>query len=342
MGRVDEASLRSPLEEINRAGDKAALLTRQLLAFSRKQMLQPEVLDLDVLLTDVSRMLRRLIGEDIKLVTIFNSGLGQIKADPGQVEQILMNLVANARDAMPQGGELRIETKNEEVDEQNVSQGVAVQPGSYVVLSVRDTGVGMNEEVQKRIFEPFFTTKELGKGTGLGLSTVYGIVKQSDGYIFANSEVGKGTTFRVYFRRIDDAVICEDQAPTVETFLEGSETILLVEDEDMVRNLVRQVLQDRGYMVLDARGGEKAAEMCDQHEGEIHILVTDVVMPQMSGRELAERLHASCPEMKVLFMSGYTDDTVLQHGVVESEVNFIQKPFSPDDLVCKVREVLDA
>ncbi|MGB7623609.1 MAG: PAS domain S-box protein [Terriglobia bacterium] len=334
--------LRRHAEEIKKASDRAASLTQQLLAFSRKQVLQPKLLDLNAVVADMDRMLRRLIGEDIELVTLRAEHLGKTKVDPGQVAQVLMNLAVNARDAMPKGGKLTIETSNEDIDEAYASRNAGMHVGSYVVLGVRDTGTGMDSEIQKHLFEPFFTTKEMGKGTGLGLSTVYGIVKQSGGYIWVNSEVGSGTTFKVYLPRHEEVGKPLQISPEQTTPMHGSETILVVEDEDGVRDLVRDILEMNGYTVLEASAGEEALERCRQHPETIHLILTDVVMPQMSGRELAERLVPMKPGIKVLYMSGYTDDTVLHHGALEADMVFLQKPFTPEALARRVREVLDA
>jgi two-component system cell cycle sensor histidine kinase/response regulator CckA len=340
-GLDKDTPLYSNLEEIKKAGESAATLTRQLLAFSRKQVLQPKVLQLNVIVNDVNKMLQRLIGEDIDLLTVLEPSLGQIKADPGQIEQVILNLAVNARDAMPQGGRLSIETTNVYLDEQYARRHTAIQPGHYVMLAVSDTGCGIDAEIQVRMFEPFFTTKEHGKGTGLGLSTVYGIVKQSDGNIWVYSEVGKGTTFKVYLPRVDEGAQEYKRSAETEKALQGTETILLAEDEDIVRKLARQVLEMYGYQVLEAANGDAALLICERYTEPIHLLITDVVMPEMSGRELAERWSQLCPEMRVLFMSGYTDDAIVHQGVLDAGANFIQKPFSPDALAGKVREVLD-
>jgi PAS domain S-box-containing protein len=335
-----EDPLRRNLEEIRKAGDRAAALTRQLLAFSRKQVLQPKVFNLNSVVSDLERMLRRLIGEDKELRTVLESKLGSIKADPGQIEQIIMNLVVNARDALLQGGKLTIETKNVYLDNDYTKHHIAVVPGPFVMLAVSDTGIGMDEQTKARIFEPFFTTKLAGKGTGLGLSTVYGIVKQSGGNIWVYSEAGRGTTFKVYLPRVDEgAQEYKRNAETVED-LQGTGTILLAEDEEMVRTLARQVLEMYGYQVLEAANGGAALLICERHKEGIHLLVTDVVMPEMSGPELADRLAQLRPKMKVLFMSGYTDDTIVHQGVLDEGTPFIQKPFAPDDLARKVKEVL--
>ncbi|TAJ08464.1 MAG: PAS domain S-box protein [Nitrospirae bacterium] len=332
---------RNKAVEIKRAGDRAAALTRQLLAFSRKQVLAARVLDLNELMAGMNGMLRRVIGEDIDLVTVSGASLGSIKADPGQIEQVILNLAVNARDAMPQGGRLTIETANVDVDAALLGQSSYVQPGSYVLLAVRDTGCGMDPHTQANMFEPFFTTKERGKGTGLGLATVYGIVKQSGGHILVSSEVGLGTTVKVYLPRVYQAVAAAESVSAADRPVNGSETVLLVEDEESIRKLLGRELRDRGYQVLEAGEGQEAVELCRRHEGAIHLLLTDVVMPRISGRELAERLASMRPDMRVLYMSGYTDDTVVRHGVQESATAFVQKPFTSIQLLRKVRDVLD-
>ena len=330
------------LEAIKESGERAASLTRQLLAFSRKQILQPKVLDLNQVIFETNKMLRRLIGEDIDLLIGLAPTLGKVKADPNQVEQVLMNLSINARDAMPRGGKLTIETDNVYLDEKYASRHVSVRPGQYVMLAVSDTGCGMDAETQKHIFEPFFTTKEVGKGTGLGLATVYGIVKQSGGHIWVYSEVGRGTTFKVYLPRVDQSA--EELAPkTDDTQLQiGNETVLLVEDEELVREMAKEILQESGYQVLEASHGDEALLVACQHLGPIHLMLSDVVMPRMSGRELAERLTPLREEMKVLYMSGYTDDAIVHHGVLDEGTAFIEKPFTPQALTQKVREILGA
>jgi PAS domain S-box-containing protein len=337
----NDDSTRHRIEEIHRAAQRAASLTRQLLAFSRKQVLQPKVLDLNSIVADMDQMLRRLIGEDVDLMTMLEPRLGRVKADPGQIEQVLMNLAVNARDAMPQGGHLTIETKNVYLDKTYAQSHVSVQTGRYVMLAVSDTGMGMDAETKDHIFEPFFTTKEKGKGTGLGLSTIYGIVKQSGGNIWVYSEPGHGTTFKVYLPMVEDVVSTEPNmiAPDV---ARGTETILMVEDETTLRELIHQVLEEEGYTMLVTSNGREALSICEQHEGKIDLLITDVVMPEISGRELAERITHDCPKMKVLFMSGYTDDAIIRHGVLEEGAFFLQKPFTPDDLARKVRTVLEA
>src|SRR6185503_13123709 len=281
--------LRRNLEEIKKASTRAGSLTRQLLAFSRKQMLQAKVIDLNAIVTDMDRMLRRLIGEDIDLVTFLEPSSCRIKADPGQIEQVILNLAVNARDAMPRGGKLTVETGRVYLDETYARAHVAVKSGHYIMLAVSDTGIGMDAETQERVFEPFFTTKEVGKGTGLGLSTVYGIVKQSGGSIWVYSESGKGSTFKVYLPIVTESIDVEQKSGNAE-FYRGKETILLVEDEEMVRNLSREILEMNGYRVVTASDGEQAARLCESIDEEIHLMVTDVVMPQMSGRELSERV----------------------------------------------------
>jgi two-component system, cell cycle sensor histidine kinase and response regulator CckA len=338
--RADDP-LRSEVEQVKEAGVRASLLTRQLLAFSRKQVLQPRVLDLNAILTNMDRMLQRLIGEDIGLVTVPEPGLWRVHADPGQIEQVIMNLAVNARDAMPQGGKLTIETANVQLDDAYAREHVFVKPGPYVMLAVSDTGCGMDAETQAHIFEPFFTTKEPGKGTGLGLSTVYGIVKQSEGYVWVYSEVGRGTAFKIYLPRVEAVAEAVEPSREAARTVRGSETILLVEDDNPVRKLIHSTLHAYGYTVLEAHHGKHAIQVCEQHAGPIHLMVTDVVMPEMRGRELAERLKPSHPTMKVLFMSGYTDRGIVHHGELVQGTAFLQKPFTPDALARKVREVLD-
>lgn len=335
-----DSPLRPRIEEIKKAGERAARLTQQLLAFSRKQILQPKVLDLNSIVTEMTKMLQRLIGEDIVLQTALDKSLGQVRVDSGQVEQVLLNLVVNARDAMPQGGHLIIETSNVFLDWTHAKSHAMIQPAHYVMLSVSDSGYGMDAETQARIFEPFFTTKEPTKGTGLGLSTVYGIVKQSEGSIWVYSEVGKGTTFKVYLPRIDE-VKTDTCAEALKSAREGHETILLVEDEDVVRALVKEILEAYGYTIIVASNGQEALRISNEFVGHIPLTITDVVMPNMSGRELAERITISRPETTVLYMSGFTDDAIFRHGLIDHEMFFIQKPFSPDSLALKVRELLD-
>ena len=333
---------RKNVEHIKKAAWRAATLTRQLLAFSRRQVQHLKVLDLNAVVTNFEAMLQPLIGEDIHLETVLQPGLGLIKADPGQIEQIILNLIVNARDAMPEGGNLTIETANVELDEAYAHRHVSVRPGPYVMLAFSDTGCGMDEETQARIFEPFFTTKEHGKGTGLGLATVYGIVKQSGGNIWVYSELGKGTTFKIYLPQVEGIAEGSEPAHPGSSILRGSETILLVEDEDMVRSLAQEILEAHGYAVSEACDSTEALRICHMHSGSIHLLVTDVVMPGMSGRELAARLGTIHPETKVLYMSGYTDDAVVRHGVLNAGLVFLQKPFSANTFLRKVREVLDS
>jgi signal transduction histidine kinase/ActR/RegA family two-component response regulator len=328
------------IEEIKKASDRASALTRQLLAFSRKQILQPKVLDLNIVVTDLEKMVRRLVGEDIDLLTITSPVLGKVKADPGQIEQVLLNLIVNARDAMPEGGKLTIETRNVALSE-DYAQRHAAQPGPYVMLAVSDTGRGMDAAIQPRIFEPFFTTKGSGKGTGLGLATVYGIVKQSGGNIWVYSEVGRGSTFKVFLPRVDEAVEGEEEVIS-RSVPQGTEMILLVEDEDQVRAILKHILEGQGYHVLSASNGEEAFSISQDLERDIKLMITDVVMPQMSGRELAERVLAVRPNLPVLFMSGYTDDAIVRHGLLDEKLNFLQKPFDLAGVARKVREVLDS
>src|ERR1043165_4870296 len=332
--------VRHKVEEIHRAAQRAGALTQQLLAFSRKQVMQPKVFDLNSIVAELDRMLRRLIGEDIDLVTILEPRLGRVKADPGQLEQVLMNLVINSRDAMPEGGKLTIETKNVYLDSAYSQTHLSVRPGHYVMLAVSDTGVGMEPEIQEHIFEPFFTTKEKGKGTGLGLSTIYGIVKQSGGHLWVYSEVGHGTTFKIYLPLINEESSTEATGAPAQ-IAKGSETILMVEDEAALRELIREILEQDGYKVLVAHDGRDALSTSAQYQGAIDLLITDVVMPEVSGREVAERLTRDYAQVKVLFMAGYTDDAVVRHGVLEEGAHFLQKPFTPDALLRKVREILD-
>jgi two-component system, cell cycle sensor histidine kinase and response regulator CckA len=336
-----DAPQQTHLQEILKAGERAAELTRQLLAFSRQQPLAPVVLDLSKVVQGVEKMLRRLIGENIDLRTVLEEKLFTVLADPAQMEQVLLNLAVNARDAMPEGGSLTIETSNVPLDELYAVEHPLVTPGDYVLVAVTDTGVGMNAETQARIFEPFFTTKEQGKGTGLGLATVYGIVKQSGGFIWLYSEPGKGSTFKIYLPRAVGGGRPAAAQPGPAEILQGTETILLVEDDAGVRELAGRILLAGGYKLLKAAHPEEAVRLFDQHPGPIHLLLTDVVMPGTNGRELASRLVSKRPEMKVLFMSGYTKGSVVHQGVLELGAHLLQKPFSPEQLLRKVRGALN-
>ena len=330
-----------PMREICKAADRAAGLTRQLLAFGRKQILSPVVLDLNSLLTEIEKMLQRLIGADIEFAAVLQPGLGTVKVDPGQIEQLIMNLVVNARDAMPTGGHLTIRTSDVVLSETQVRQHSDLPPGPYVLVAVSDSGIGMSDATKERIFEPFFTTKEIGKGTGLGLATVFGITKQSGGFIEVESVLGSGSTFRIFFPQIREEAQSKKTASAQIKMPRGGETILLVEDEDSLRELARVVLESSGYKVLSTRDGAEAMKVCRDHEDAIQLLFTDVVMPKMSGRQLADLLAAARPDMKVLYMSGYTDDTIVRHGIEDAATNFLFKPFTPVTLAQKVREVLD-
>jgi PAS domain S-box-containing protein len=332
--------VRTQIDEIVRATKQAAALTTQLLAFSRKQVLMPRVINPNDLVRDVENIIARLLGEDIQLKTFLQSEAGNIKADPGQIQQVLMNLVINARDAMPEGGKLTIETSNRVLDDTYIREHPGATTGEYVRIDVSDTGHGMVREVLAHIFEPFFTTKEQGKGTGLGLSTAYGIVKQSDGYIFCYSEPGKGTTFTIYFPRTAEAF--ESTIASIEktSTIQGSETILLAEDDESVRRYIRTVLKNNGYTVIEASGGREALTAMESRNCEVALLVTDVVMPQMSGKELAQKLLRVCPRVKVLFVSGYTGNTIVDHGMLDSGIDFIQKPFDSRAFLAKIREIL--
>jgi two-component system, cell cycle sensor histidine kinase and response regulator CckA len=332
---------REPAQEIRNAAERAALLTRQLLAFSRKQVVEAQVLDLNGVVAGMEKMLKRLIGEDVELTAVPAPGLASVKADPGQVEQVILNLAVNARDAMPQGGKITIETANVDLDEGYGQSHAEVVPGRYVLLAVSDTGCGMTEEVKAHVFEPFFTTKEVGKGTGLGLATVFGIVKQSGGHIRVYSEAGHGTTIKIYLPSVAGAVPAVQSIVEPEPARSGGQTILLVEDEKAVRAMTGLALRSKGYTLLEAANGEEAVRLGEQHTGPIHLLMSDVVMPRMGGRQLAERLTSQHPEMRVLFVSGYTDDAVVRHGVLRAEVAFLQKPFTMDALHRKVQKILD-
>lgn len=340
-GIPKENPLREDIQEITNAVKRAANLISQLLAFSRRQTMEMEVINLNPLLQNLEKMLRRVIGEDVELVTTLPDDLGRVKADPGQIEQILLNLTVNARDAMPSGGKLTIETANVTLKENNRQNHMVLTPGHYVMISITDTGLGMTQEVKERIFEPFFTTKEIGKGTGLGLSMVYGIVKQSGGHIGVDSEPGKGATFRIYLPRVDEPVVEVDEKEIGGPPL-GNETILVVEDEEEVRKLVARSLKKQGYKVLEASQGKEVFSLCEEQGGPIHLMVTDVVMPEMTGVELAKHIKQVYPEIKVLYMSGYTSDRVaVDCENVEKGIEFIQKPFTVYKLARKIREVLD-
>jgi two-component system cell cycle sensor histidine kinase/response regulator CckA len=327
--------------EIHNAGTSAKDFTRHLLAFGRRQVLQPVFLDLNAILNHLHPMLSRLIGDDVEVVSVLCSDLGTIKVDPTQIEQVLMNLAVNARDAMPEGGKITIETANVEIDETYARQHPSAKPGPYVMLAMSDTGFGIDKEIQSRIFEPFFSTKEAGKGTGLGLSTVFGIVKQSAGSIGVYSELGHGTTFKIYFPRYEEApvVIQEEKA---EPLRGGSETLLLVDDAAPLRELTRQLLEDCGYTVLDSGNPAEAIRIAGQHNGPLPLVITDVIMPGLSGPALAKRLTAARPETRVLYTSGYADDAVVKHGMIGPNCAFLEKPFTRDDLVRKVRDLLDS
>src|SRR5450755_2548849 len=338
-----DPKLRGPAQEISNATQRATSLTRQLLAFSRKQMLAPKVLDLNEVVAENLKMLTRMIGEDIDLVMVPGPALGAVRADPGQIDQVIMNLAVNARDAMPHGGRLTIETANVSLDENFTRTHSPLTPGDYIMLAISDTGVGMDGDTQSRIFEPFFTTKG-AKGTGLGLSTVYGIVKQSGGFIFVDSQPQRGTAFRAYFPRVDgreDAAAVQE-AVSLPRAEHGQETILLVEDETNLRRLARQYLENQGYKILEAEDGAAALQIVDGHQGAIDLLLTDVIMPGMNGRELATRIAKLLPDVRVLYMSGYTENAVGHDGTLDAGVNLLQKPFSLPVLKDRVREVLDS
>jgi len=329
------------IKEINESAERCAGLTRQLLAFGRRQTLETKIINLNEVVINMEKMLSRVIGEDIRLDKFLAPDLGNVTADVGQMEQILANLVVNARDAMPNGGKITIETDNIVLDEAYAEKHIATTPGTYVMLAVSDTGTGMDKQTQAHIFDPFFTTKAKGKGTGLGLSTVYGIVRQSGGNIWCYSEPGKGTAFKIYLPRVNtEAETLKKQKPDRSEDLKGAETILLVEDEDNVRRVARRILASRGYNILEAESGEAAVKVSGEHSGPIHLLVTDVVMTGMSGRELAGKLADSRPEMKVLYVSGYTDNAIVHHGVLDKGTHFLQKPFTIESLARKVRQVL--
>jgi len=328
------------ISEIKKAGDRSALLTHQLLAFSRQQLLLPKILDINQVITETINLLKRLIGEDIALITVLSPKIDNVKVDPGQLSQVIMNLVVNARDAMPNGGQLTIETSNVYLDKEYVRRNINVAVGEYVMLAVSDNGAGMDSETQQHIFEPFFTTKEVGKGTGLGLATVYGIVKQSGGNIAVYSELGFGTTFKIYFPRVLEAAAAEVE-PLLADLPRSGEKILLVEDDEIVRSLTREILEMYGYEVTAARNGIEGLAICERRGSRFDLLMTDVVMPQMGGRELAEKLTAKAPHLRVLFTSGYTDDAITRHDFIGVNTNFLQKPFTTRALAQKIREILD-
>jgi two-component system cell cycle sensor histidine kinase/response regulator CckA len=341
LGERDPHSME--LQEIKKATERAASLTRQLLAFSRQQVLAPKIIDLNTVVAGMENLLQRLLGESVRLQVQLGQELGSIKADPGQMGQVIMNLAVNARDAMPRGGKLLVETGNVTLDDHYAREHLGIPAGDYVMMAVSDTGEGMDINTQSHIFEPFFTTKAAGRGTGLGLSTVYGIVKQSEGYIWVYSELGRGTTFKVYLPRaqeMEQEIVPPKHPPRPSHA--GHETVLLVEDEDGVRSLTKQVLERKGYAVLAAGTAGDAMRLCTEHRGEIDLLLTDVVLQNISGRELAEKIQEGSPDVKVLYMSGYTDDAVLHHGVFAAATAFLQKPFTTESLAQKVREVLDS
>jgi two-component system, cell cycle sensor histidine kinase and response regulator CckA len=333
------------IDEIRGAAQRASELTRQLLAFSRQQVLEPRIADLNQIMLGMQKMLKRIIGEDVELKMLPAANLGKVIVDPGQIEQVILNLVVNARDAMPKGGKLTLETGNFVLDEAIVADHVGAKAGPHVMLAISDTGTGMDDVTQTRIFEPFFTTKEPGKGTGLGLATAFGIVRQSGGTIWTYSEVDLGTTFKIYLPLAEAAPLRTTTQsmripPSTETS-RGTETILLVEDDEGVRSLERTILRRHGYTVIEAANGGEALLICEKHEGPLDLLLTDVIMPRMSGRELADRLAVVRPELKVLFVSGYTDGAIAQHGVLDPGVAFLQKPVTPETLARKVRQVID-
>jgi signal transduction histidine kinase len=332
--------LREPVDEILLAGQRAAALTRQLLAFSRKQVAEPRVVSLNDLVADARKMLSRLIGDDVEIVTHLDAELGSVVADSSQMNQVLMNLAINARDAMPDGGRIVMETTNIDIDSGYAAQHAGVEPGPYVLLSITDTGAGMTQEVVQHIFDPFFTTKEIGAGTGLGLSTVYGIVKQAGGWIWVYSEPGKGSTFKVYLPRAGAAPEPLTEPVLAAETLRGTETVLVVEDQPEVRKLTLAMLESQGYRLLQAASGSEALSLSERYPEPIHLLITDVVMPGMTGRELATRLVALRPSLKTLYTSGYTAHAIAHEGLLDAAVAYLPKPFSPAQLAAKVREVL--
>jgi two-component system, cell cycle sensor histidine kinase and response regulator CckA len=341
-----EDPLWEPVQRIREAGERATSLTKQLLSFSRREMVEPQVLNLNRVVEDLNLMLQRIIGENIQMVTVLAKDLWLVDVDPSQMDQVIVNLVVNARDAMPGGGTLTIETANVVLDEGYVAASVDAQPGEHVMLAIGDTGSGMAEEVKAHLFEPFFTTKQRGQGTGLGLPTVFGIVKQNEGHIRVHSEVGVGTTVRIYLPSAGRAetprrAVSRPFTSPTERLVQGTETLLVVEDEAAVRELAVQVLESCGYRVLEARNGLEALRIGEQHDGPIHLLLTDVVMPEMNGKELANRLQSQRPAMRVLYMSGYADDTIIRHGVLAAGTSFLSKPLTLENLTQRVRAVLD-
>ena len=332
--------MREQIQLIHDSGSKAATLTRQLLAFSRKQVLEKKIISINTIVQDFLKILGKMAGEDIIFTTYLAEKSCTVEADPGQIEQIIMNLIVNARDSMPGGGEIIIETAEVQLDRHYVSKRVEVKPGKYVLLAISDTGEGMDEDVLSKIFDPFFTTKEQGKGTGLGLATVYGIVKQHDGYIYAYSEKDKGTTFKIYFPASNKTTEETENKSTAAALLEGNETILIVDDSPSIRQLIVDILKPLGYKCLQAGSGKNAIDAVRQYSGQVHLLLTDVVMPGMSGRDLATMIGKERPEMKVIFMSGYTENIIVHHGVLEQGINYIAKPITPSALIQKIRSVL--
>jgi CheY-like chemotaxis protein len=331
----------SLLTEIQKAGDRAAALTRQLLTFSRRQVLAPKVLELNAVVANSQKMLKRLLGEDVEVLTVLAPGLGRVKTDPDQIEQVLMNLAINARDAMPQGGRITIETTKVTLDDFYCRSHPEVKQGDYISLMVSDTGFGMDEQTRLRIFEPFFTTKHPGKGTGLGLAMVYGFIQQSGGHIDVDSQPGLGATFKLYLPEVEEVLASSESSLTLDEMPRGAETILVAEDDNALLKLTRRVLQSCGYTVLGAADGDEAIGIAQEHTGPIHLLVSDVVMPQMGGRQLGDRIITLKPGIKVLYFSGYTADTVVRHGIFEPEIAFLEKPFTASLLARKVRQVLD-
>jgi PAS domain S-box-containing protein len=342
LEQLRDDARRADVDEIRKAAERAASLTRQLLAFSRRQVLAPRMIDLNEVVTRMETMLRRVIGEDIELVTVLGKGLGAVRADPNQLESVIVNLAVNARDAMPEGGRLTLETARVQIGETYSRQHLSMPPGPYVMLAVGDTGVGMDAATRAHLFEPFFTTKEQGKGTGLGLSTVYGIVKQSGGHIWVYSEPGHGTTFKIYLPRVNVEADAVADRPDAGELPHGHGTVLLVEDEDLVRNLTREILERHGYSVLVTRHAAEALAVARSHAGHIDLMLTDMVMPGLGGRELADRIRATRAEMKILYVSGHTERGIIRDGVLDPAAAFLQKPFTPEALVRKVHDVLTA